>query len=363
MIDATLLQSPEIPEVKKLNKGSEALQAFSKRLELLRKERPFPKLEEVQGGKAYLSSCQAVQDAQQKVREAWKLLEHVKKTCSADSSTDESAKHQKNEEANAALQHAQITLTKAIEDCERMASVVLDTPELSKFLSDQCDPTMLVRLVQLTVLTQARPESLAEWCDTYEANDNDDPIAHSVARDLKTALLNDGAQEATMMLLSCLESGGARKGQYCRALEIYHRLLTQECTKHSVLKRLALAVALELAEPYELFGNCGKTHPYRRFDHYARAYANGELDPVLSRFDVWELRHVVDSDAPDEALEWGRVSLQNYRPDLVGSTNQLWRYCQIVRTDVAYRNPTWYKEPRSYDQILSGGGKCGPRAW
>lgn len=73
-------------------------------------------------------------------------------------------------------------------------------------------------------------------------------------------------------------------------------------------------------------------------------------------------RMAINSDAPNDELGWCRQSLMNYRPDIVLSSDPQWRYCQIVRTDVPYQNPVWYKKKRSYDQILSGGGKCGPRA-
>ena len=66
----------------------------------------------------------------------------------------------------------------------------------------------------------------------------------------------------------------------------------------------------------------------------------------------------MDADASDEELTWGRQSLRAYRPDLVLLQDPpAWNYCMIVKTDVAYATPDWYKSPRSYDQILSGGGK------
>lgn len=377
MIDAALLALPEVPELKQLDKQSDTYQAFRHRLEHLKKEFPLTKqfLTDLDGGQAFLSSIPIVRDAQVKVWDAEKHQFQLNKVC-AESNTNAAAggsddpnnnNKAKMEAADAALAQAQATLTQCLQDCERLAIVVLDTPELSNVLSAECDHDMLVHLIQLTVLIQGKPEGLAAWCDTYE-HDGNNPIASAIAHDLKKALLHDGAKEAVTLLLPLLESGGGgpRQGQYGRCLEIYHTLLAQPgvmINQHPVLKRLALAVALEHAAPYTLFGDCGKTHPYRRFDHYARAYCNGELDPVTSRYNVWELRKVVDSDAPDEALTWGRISLQNYRPDLVGSNDTCWRYCQIVRTDVAYGAPKWYKEPRSYDQILSGGGKCGPRAW
>lgn len=352
MIDPSLLESPEIPELRPLDPTSPTLQAFRDRLTLLQDNPPFPSITELDGAEAFLSACRSIQDAHRKLSEAqWRVDQFQNKP-----------------EMATKLHYAQTSLTKwqttydtEMKQCECCSNKLLDS--LERFLSKKC--STLTRLVQYTVLKQATPTALAAWCDTYESNESDE-LSCDLARELKIALTKDGAVEAKALQL-CLESGGARKGQYGRALQIYRTLLTQECTKDSpVLKRLALAVALELAEPYRLFGECGFTHAYRRFDHYATAYKNGELDPVFSRFNVWELRHVINSDAPEEQLTWGRESLRNYRPDIcssVGMDGIDWRYCQIVRTDVAYRTPTWYKNPRSYDQILSGGGKCGPRAW
>jgi hypothetical protein len=52
---------------------------------------------------------------------------------------------------------------------------------------------------------------------------------------------------------------------------------------------------------------------------------------------------------------WGRQLLIAYRPNIVVSTDASWNYCLIVKTDVAYTTPDWYKSPKMYDQILSGG--------
>jgi len=130
------------------------------------------------------------------------------------------------------------------------------------------------------------------------------------------------------------------------------------------LQKLALAVALELCSPLKLFDSASKfVDPMQRYVHYEQAYLYGELDPAFEHFQVWEMRNIVNCDATDEELGWGRQCLMNYRPDIVNSDDPTWRYCAIVRTDVAYKNPDWYKNPHSYDQILAGGGKCGPRAW
>jgi hypothetical protein len=169
------------------------------------------------------------------------------------------------------------------------------------------------------------------------------------------------------LLTRFMSAGGPKKNEYGRALQIYKKLLGET---DAVLQRLALAVSLELCTPVDLkVGKGYEIDPIKRFEHYKRAYLAGELDPLFSTFSVWELRMAVDSDARDEELAWGRESLRNYRPDLCYSANPQWRYCMIVKQDVGYNAPVFWRkdqngqEMRTYDQILSGGGKCGPRAW
>ena len=163
----------------------------------------------------------------------------------------------------------------------------------------------------------------------------------------------------------CQASGGARNGKWGPAIRNYHELgvAAKQNNNDRVLHDLALACALELADPYPLFNKQGFTDAKKRYVHYEQAYLLGELDASFSQFNVWELRQVINSDATEEELSWGRQCLQNYRPDIVLENNAQWQYCQIVKTDVGYTTPDWYKPIHSYDQILSGGGKCGPRAW
>ena len=145
-----------------------------------------------------------------------------------------------------------------------------------------------------------------------------------------------------------------------RAVQIYHLI---QPSHHPVLQRLALAVALELANLYQLFNKKGYTDALQRYVHYEQAFLLGELDPDFSHFNVWELRQVVNLDATEDKLSVGQQSVLNYRPNLALTQDAAWRYCFIVKSDVDYTNPDWYKDSPSYDQILLGGGKCGPRAW
>ena len=169
------------------------------------------------------------------------------------------------------------------------------------------------------------------------------------------------------LLRRFLQAGGARHGAYPLAVQLFHQLLpmvkTQSDEYQNLFERLAMAVALELCDPVPYFHGNGKVEAIPRYEHYQNAFLRGELDPNFEFFSVWELRHVVNCDATNDELEWGRESLRNFRPGLVYLRDPKWRYCRIVKTDVPPRKPDWYVEPRSYDQILSGGGRCGPRAW
>ena len=93
--------------------------------------------------------------------------------------------------------------------------------------------------------------------------------------------------------------------------------------------------------PYKLFENKSESNALQRYVHYEQACVRGELDPNLRQFDVWELRQVVNSDASEEELSWGRQSLINYRPDTALLDDPLWRYCRIVKSDVPYKTPDW----------------------
>lgn len=297
---------------------------------------------------AFVAACQSVQSAVTSKQSAEKVRDDIEKVKPVDEAALADAK-QAVADAETAAQHA-------LDACQAVAvDTILDDPAspvqhiLTNDLFDDAD------LVTYTVLMHATPVLLAQWCDN-------DP-AH--AQQLLAALHD------VPLLRLFLESGGARNGRYGRAVELYHQINILHqlpappslCSSSShnnnpVLQRLALAVALELADPYKLFDQAvEQIDAVQRYVHYEQAFLLGELDPAFGQFNVWELRQVVNSDATEGELSLGRQSLINYRPDFCLSTDALWRYCIIVRTDVLYTTPDWYKSRKSYDQILSGGGK------
>jgi len=170
-----------------------------------------------------------------------------------------------------------------------------------------------------------------------------------------------------------LIAGGAPEGRYGEALEIYAAILQASSkAKEGHLHRLALATSLEHAKPILQSAPADQKDtttfidPVKRYLHYEKAYLDGELDPAFKTFSTWEYRFVVDCDAPDEILQWGRTMLRNYRPDHIYNPDYGWRYVSSVRTEVPYGSQNVkYDIPsqHSYQNIIKNGGVCGRRAF
>ena len=185
-----------------------------------------------------------------------------------------------------------------------------------------------------------------------------------------------GSRYAEELLLSkddvmedMLVNGGAKHGKYLEAYKLYCELLDllekdEESQFYDCHRRLAMATALELVAPISVFGTTDVfIDPKARFLHYVNAHKRGELDPTFPYFSAWEYRFIVDSDAENEELQWGRDQLLRYHPDMLRCRVPKFTYCKEVKTDVGYRTPDWGEGRRTYRKLLSGGGKYGPRAW
>jgi hypothetical protein len=121
---------------------------------------------------------------------------------------------------------------------------------------------------------------------------------------------------------------------------------------------------LEHATPITVFKEeTSCIDPIHRFWYYVHVFENGELDKAFSNFPVWELQFLVDSDATNDELQWGRAYLKAYRPNQILSNSDQWRYLWSVRTNVGYRqlehptvncsiNKTWQQgrsNPKMYE--------------
>ncbi len=251
-----------------------------------------------------------------------------------------------------ANQAAQAALAAARAD--ELAAVKALLADLDPLLSsDRLDAT----LVKAAVLAEATPKGLAAFAQEGAAQ-----------RALVEALLADET-----LMKSMLVAGGASGGRYGPAMRIYTAIRqASPRSGEGALHRLALATGLEHAVPVAQSNPAAQTNgpafvdPVKRYLHYEKAYLDGELDPAFKDFSTWEYRMVVDCDAPDGILAWGREMLRTYRPDHVVNPDYGWRYSAAVRTDVRYGSqnvkddlPTLH----SYQNIPRNGGVCGRRAF
>ncbi len=96
--------------------------------------------------------------------------------------------------------------------------------------------------------------------------------------------------------------------------------------------------------------------PLVRYKYYKDAHKNRELFPSFDKLTAWDMQYVVSSGASEADLTWGRQMINTWRPDLrinelvVNSTSEVWRR----NSPIDFAN--------TYQNVLTGGGKCGPRS-
>jgi hypothetical protein len=235
-----------------------------------------------------------------------------------------------------------------------LAAVKALLADVTPFLSsDKLD----AKLVPCIVLTEATPKGLAAFAQKGKEQEA-----------LIEKLLAD-----TAVMKAMLEAGGAKEGKYGQAMQIYADIQkASPRAKQGHFQRLALGTSLQHAVPIGQRNATAKTDapafvdPVKRYLHYEKACLDGELDPAFSNLTVWEYRMVVDSDAPDHVLTWGREMLRNYRPDHILNPDYGWRYSGLVRSDVAYKHSQDYTDTDTlefFQNVLKNGGICGRRAF
>ncbi len=175
-------------------------------------------------------------------------------------------------------------------------------------------------------------------------------------------------------MIQMLVADGPTGNQFGPALEIYEAILAASPrAEEGLFQRLALAVALEHAEPIRLSVAAVEgdepqfADPVQRYLSYEKAFLNGELDPGFESLDTWSLRMVVNGDEPDEISAWGREMLRNFRPDQITRDDGR-RYSQIVDSDIPYGSQFfqmgWDRDDLNlFQNILANSGICGRRAF
>jgi len=230
--------------------------------------------------------------------------------------------------------------------------------DVSGFLgSDELDS----KLMAAAILRHATPRGLAEFAQQGEEE--------------KGLLDKLFADEALMKQI--LEASGANDGEYGEAMQVYAAILAaseRARERGSIFQRLALGTALHQPwlpgkEKGGVYGIVYTDHKapdgqVARYLHFEKAHLAGELDPAFKDMNTWECRFITNDPYTDEELGWVREMMRNYRPDHITTPDYKWRYTRIVKSDVPYQSPTW--DPKlgtKTQQMISGGGKCGPRAF
>ncbi|HEY3320149.1 MAG TPA: hypothetical protein VGP72_06775 [Planctomycetota bacterium] len=251
-----------------------------------------------------------------------------------------------------AKQAAQAALTQA--RANELSAAKSFLTDVNPFLTnDKLD----AKLVKCAVLAGATPRGLAEFAQQGKDQEG-----------LVEKLLAD-----TTLMKEMLIAGGAEAGKYGQAMQIYTAIQKASAkTNEGLFQRLALAVSLEHAVPIAQSNDKDQTNapaavdPVKRYLHYEKACLDGELDPAFKDFSAWEYRMVVNCDAPDPILAWGREMLRNYRPDHIYNSDYGWRYSATVRTEVRYGSQNVKDDLPSlhnYQNIIKDGGVCGRRAF
>ena len=214
-------------------------------------------------------------------------------------------------------------------------------------------------LVKAAIIAQATPEALAKFAANFE---------RTGARNQRIIkkLLNDPELMKEMLL-----NGGAAQYEYAEAMRIYVECLGENYDEEGqqdkffpVNKKIALACALELCTGVKHFDTANVTiDPVARYKHFEEAHKNGELDPTFPHFSVWEMRQIVNCDAPNDQMEWCRNMVMLYCPHVTCITDPKMTYTYILQTDVRQRPPKWTGSPRTYPMVLSGGGNESVNSW
>ena len=275
-----------------------------------------------------------------KLREQWNALKSPNKN----SSGEEIRAHK---EASARIESNSVVMARAM------------LPAIEEFLSgDKHD----VALMKIAIITDGTPQGLAEFAQQGKEEEG-----------LLRKLFDDPA-----LMRQVLVNGGANGGEYGEMMQVYTAILEKSeraRERGSIFQRLALGTALQM--PWlpgkERGGVYGIAHAdgnipgsqVDRYLHYEKAFLNKELDPAFEEFNPWECRFITNDPYSDAELAWTREMLRNYRPDHITNPDYKWRYAMMVKSDVPYASPTWLPDEGTskVQQIVAGGGKCGPRAF
>jgi hypothetical protein len=209
------------------------------------------------------------------------------------------------------------------------------------------------KLVKGAIIAQSGSKKLAKFAEEGKENEK-----------LIKKLFNDPE-----LMRDMLRFGGPIDYNYGNAIKIYSMCVETidggelDPKWEKVNKKIALACALELAAGVREFDSAVEIDAVNRYKHFEQAHRKGELDPAFPHFSVWEMRQIVNCDAPQDQMKWIRDTVMNYSPHITLITDSKLRYTYMLESDVRIRKPTWTGSPRTYEMILSGGGNQSINSW
>ena len=146
------------------------------------------------------------------------------------------------------------------------------------------------------------------------------------------------------------------------SLETWKKILKADPdAKDGLYLKMSIALALAPPEPSGAGSAAILEDAIARYQNYKSAHQKKELMPSFDNLTVWELTKVLRSGASNTDLTWVREMVNTFRPDLridervVESTSLVWRRAAPPKF---YPNGGY----QNFKNVLSGGGKCGPRS-
>lgn len=171
----------------------------------------------------------------------------------------------------------------------------------------------------------------------------------------------------TDVMTTFLEGGSPTGKNPVNALEIWNTIWNTDADSHEGLYlKLAIATSLAHAEPIKYWTNNTPINPLTRYQYYKSADQNNELLPVFRTYDVWHLRLVVNTWAPEEDLTWARNMINTEHPELksqdkIGKSAYLIKYVTYNKDGVSIQagNDKFYGLGWNLASIYRDGGVCG----
>lgn len=357
-------------------------------------EKALPKVDGSQEA-ALLKAREAVKAAETKAKEAQQSIDKIRQA----KGLVDHAKGKWIGGAEKGIAAAEAALKKATTEAEREAAnkdlakwrankqdglnalkerqEALDKAKATEPAAAKADEAAQAALVRALADERAAAKALLASIDPLLSSDRlDDKLAKCAVlagQSKERGAMVDKLLADSALMKQMLEAGGAKFGEYGRAMEIYSAIQNASPnSREGTLQRLALATSLEHAKPIQQSNPQDQANapatvdPVKRYQHYEKAFLDGELDPAFKNLSAWELRMVVNCDAPDEILSWGREMLRNYRPDHIHNPDYGWRYSATVKTEVPYGSQNVKNDHpslQSYQNIIKDGGVCGRRAF